>query len=191
MLGLGASFIDPGSAVAPELLRRYTRLLPTAPIWQGLFAGAMMPLRILTDQGGLGRLIAKALLMPDDLHGRPSCDIAYDELVRWITPGRSLKQDVRGMSARSLAVELVPGVTCVFAYGRGETTAVSTKADSARPVTENRVSSSIRTLQDLALVVTSLLQRMDRLEAQNTTVQRSLDLPEPKEGKGRKGQKRN
>lgn len=187
LLGLGASFVDPGSAVAPELLRRYTRLLPTAPIWQGLFAGIITPLRVLTDQAGLGRLIAKALVAPHDLYGRPSCDIAYDELTRWITPGRSIKVDVRGMSARALAVELSPGVTCTFAYNRLETPPSLAKADLAKGTTENRSTSGTRTLQDLELVVMNLQRRIERIETGSIGSQRSLDLAEPKEGKNRKG----
>jgi hypothetical protein len=189
LLGLGASFIDPGSAVAPELLRRYGRQLPVAPIWQGVFAGAMTPLRVMTDQGGLGRLVAKTLLAADDLQGRPSCDIAYEEISRWITPGRSLKLDLRGMSARFVSVELVAGVTCVFAYGRTDTVSSTTPTSRAEPTRSQTDRSRVggRTLQELEIFVLNLQQRIERLEAQETRAQRSLDLPEPKEGKSRKG----
>lgn len=188
LLGLAASFVDPGSAVAPELLRRYAQQLPTAPIWQGLFAGALVPLRVMTDQGGLGRLIAKALLTADDLHGRPSCDIAYDELARWITPGRSLKLDVRGMSARILSVELVAGVTCTFPYNRTDPVATPTRTEVARGAAENRASSSAQhTLQDLDAVVMNLVRRVERLESRSADPQRTLGLAEPKDGKSRRG----
>ncbi len=79
LLGLGASFVDPGAAVLPDLLRKYALRLPLAPIWLGAFAGAWSPIRILTEQQGLGRLIAKAMLAPTDLQTRPLCDIAYEE----------------------------------------------------------------------------------------------------------------
>jgi hypothetical protein len=191
LLGLGASFVDPGATVSPELLRRHARQLPVAPVWQGVFAGAMTPLRVMTDQGGLGRLIAKSLLAPDDLQGRPTCDIAYEELIRWITPGRSLKLDLRGMSARTLTVELVAGVTCVFAYGRLDTVAMSnttSKAEAARtPSAESRSAGSGRTLQDLETVMMNVLRRVERLETQIISRQRSLNLPDPTEGKSRKG----
>lgn len=120
-LGLGASFLDPGAAVLPDLLRRYEQRLPLAPLWLGAFAGALSPIRVLTDQQGLGRLIAKALLAPDDLHNRPNCDIAYEELSRWLPRGKPGQMpDVRGMVARALSVEIWPGVTCAFFRGRIE-----------------------------------------------------------------------
>lgn len=188
LLGLGASFIDPGSAVAPELLRRYGQQLPVAPIWQGVFAGALSPLRVMTDQHGLGRLVAKTLLASDDLEGRPTCDIAYEELVRWITPGRSLKLDMRGMSARVLSVELMTGVTCAFSFGRLEPTLAIAhpKMESTR-TPDQRSRSLGRSVQELDVVVMNLQQRIERLEAQKSSGQRSLDLPEPKEGKPRRG----
>lgn len=191
LLGLGASFIDPGAAVAPELLRRYSRQLPVAPIWQGAFAGAMAPLRVMTDQGGLGRLVAKALLEADDLKTRPSCDIAYDELVRWITPGRSLKLDVRGMSARALSVELVTGVTCMFPYGRSDASSAAPQSSTSRvEVSRSQVDRSRgsgRSLSELDTVVLNLQQRLERLETHGIQTQQSLEFPEPKGGKSPKG----
>ncbi|MBX9943041.1 MAG: hypothetical protein K2Y40_03070 [Reyranella sp.] len=186
LLGMGASFVEPGSAIAPELLRRYGRLLPTAPIWQGVFAGAFSPIKVLTDQAGLGRLIAKALLAADDLHGRPTCDIAYEELIRWITPGRPLKSDLRGMSARALSVELLPGVTCAFAFGRADAShAPIPKADSSRPTEQKRA--AVRTLQEIDSALANVLQRIETLETRG--LQRSLALPEPKDNKTRKRDK--
>jgi hypothetical protein len=189
VLGLGASFIDPGAAVSPELLRRHGRQFPVAPIWQGVFAGALAPLRVMTDQGGLGRLVAKSLLASDDLQGRPSCDIAYDELIRWITPGRSLKLDVRGMSSRVLSVELAPGVTCVFSHGRTEPTAsTAPRNELARTsIGERAKVGSSRTLYELDIVVTDLQQRIGRLEGRDASAQHSLDLPDPKDSRNRKG----
>jgi hypothetical protein len=189
LLGLGASFIDPGSAVAPELLRRYGRQLPVGPIWQGVFAGAMMPLKVMTDQGGLGRLVAKTLLAADDLQGRPTCDVAYEEITRWITPGRSLKLDLRGMSARALSVELTAGVTCVFAHGRADMISSSAPTSRAEPTRSQTDRSKVsgRSLQELDFTVLNLQQRIERLEARETSTQRSFDLPEPKAGKSRKG----
>lgn len=189
LLGLGASFIDPGAAVSPELLRRYARQLPVAPVWLGAFAGAMLPLKVLTDQGGLGRLISKALLASADLAGRPSADIAYDELVRWITPGRPLKLDVRGMSPRSLAVELVPGVTCAFAYGRADGSANVSRNETARPSASSvrTTPSGTRTLEEMDRLLTALQERVERLEGGAGSVQPTLGLPDPKDSKTRKG----
>jgi hypothetical protein len=189
LLGLGASFIDPGAAVSPELLRRHARQFPVAPIWQGVFAGALAPLRVMTDQGGLGRLIAKSLLASDDLHGRPSCDIAYEELTRWITPGRSLKLDVRGMSSRVLSVELVPGVTCVFSYGRADSTvSVASRNEPPRSsISERAKVGSGRGLYELDVVVADLQQRVERLEGRDPNVQQSLDLADPRDSRHRKG----
>lgn len=175
LLGLGASFIDPGSVISAELLRRYTQRLPVASIWQGVFAGAMAPLRVMTDQGGLGRLVSKSLLAPSDLRARPTGDVAYEELTRWITPGRSLKLDIRGMSARALAVELVTGVTCTFAYGRSETTTTSPNADKDR-FPGDKPRSSARPTNSLEILVASLQKRIERLEAREDSDQGRLDL---------------
>jgi hypothetical protein len=188
LLGLGASFVDPGAAVSPELLRRHGRQLPIAPIWQGVFAGALAPLRVMTDQGSLGRLVAKSLLATDDLEGRPSCDIAYEELVRWITPGRPLKLDVRGMSARVLTVELVPGVTCAFANGRSESVASSAaRTEPTRAAMPERANTSrSRSVYELELAMTALEHRIERLEGRHKDAQPSLDLGEPRESRNRK-----
>ncbi|TKD48369.1 MAG: hypothetical protein E5W98_01250 [Mesorhizobium sp.] len=188
LLGLGASFVDPGVSVAPELLRRHARTLPLAPIWQGAFAGAMTPLRVMSDQGGLGRLVAKGLLAAHDLEGRPSCDIAYEELSRWITPGRSLKLDVRGTSARVLSVELMLGVTSAFPYGRNDS--VLPASGNSRAESTRNQSDKVRggrSLQDLDVALQNLLHRIERLEEQGGDFQRSLSLPEPKENRSRKG----
>ncbi len=189
LLGLGASFVDPGAAVSPELLRRHGGQLPVAPVWQGVFAGALAPLRVMTDQGGLGRLVAKSLLANDDLQGRPSCDIAYEELIRWITPGRPLKLDVRGMSARVLSVELVPGVTCVLPYGRTDS---ATSTASRRELTDTSSADrtkpgSGRSLNEIDVLVTNLQQRIERLEWRDANAQPSLDLPDSKDSRVRRG----
>lgn len=187
ILGLGASFIEPGSAISAELLRRYTPKLPVAAIWQGVFAGAMTPLRVMTDQGGLGRLVSKGLLAASDLKDRPTCDVAYEELIRWITPGRSLKMDIRGMSARALAVELVTGVTCTFPYGRSESASSVAQAERDRfpgdkPRAGTKVGNALETL------VLSLQKRVERLEARENGDQGHLDLG-PKEPTARKAPK--
>lgn len=132
LLGLGACIVDPGASVAPELLRRYAGRFPTAAVWQGAYAGALAHLRVLTDQGGLGRLINKSLLSPHDFGGRPSCDTAFEQLVRWLSPNRPQRLNVRGMSARALLVEVMLGFTCMFALGKSEATGA--RSDSGRTV---------------------------------------------------------
>lgn len=186
LVGLGASFIDPGSAVAPELLRRHAKQVPIAPIWQGVFAGAMMPFRTMTDQGGLGRIVAKELLALDDLQGRPSSDIAYEELIRWIKPGRVQKLDLRAMSARTLSVEIMTGVTCMFSYSRTDVASTSsTRVEPARSHID-RSRGGGRTLQDLDNIVMNLQSRIDNLEKQITNPQHNLDIIGAKEGRSRK-----
>jgi hypothetical protein len=191
LLGMGASFIDPGSSVAPELLRRHAKQFPLSPIWQGVFAGALVPFRVLTDQGGLGRLISKSLLANDDLDGRPMCDIGFDELVRWVTPGRSLKLDVRGLSASALNVELMPGVTCSFPTPRPTVSAsTSTSTSTSTSKVESRYESDRARNSagaEFESALRSLQQRVSRLEEQNLSNQQSFDLPEVKENRSRKG----
>ena len=80
LVGFAASLIDPGMAILPELLRKYSARFPLAPLWLGAFAGCWSSNRAFTDHGGLGRLIGKALLSESDLNEKPQCDISYDEI---------------------------------------------------------------------------------------------------------------
>lgn len=118
LLGLGASLVDPGVSVMPDLLRRTADRFPTAPVWAGAIAGAWSPVRVLSDFGGLGRLIARELLARSDLFTKPGCDIAYDELIRWLPGMNRARVSIRGMVARTLTVELAPGVSTPFALAR-------------------------------------------------------------------------
>lgn len=190
LLGLGASFVDPGASVLPELLRRHSQKLPMAPIWLGLFAGAWAPLRVFTDHQGLGRLVSKSLLSPTDIETRPACDIAYEELSRWLAPGKSSQRiDVRGMSARTISVEILPGVTCAFAHSRPESAAPATTQQRVEPPRfnyDNR-NRAPRSAVDVEGLLQSIVQRLERLEQRSDTVQQSLDLPEPKDTKTRRG----
>jgi hypothetical protein len=118
LLGFSASLVDIGAPVLPELLRRYSSKFPAAAVWQGAFAGLWSPIRVLSDFKGLGRYIAKNIKESSDLFSKPRCDIAFEELDRWI--GNSMPQQipVRGAAARTLNVELVPGVTCPIPLSR-------------------------------------------------------------------------
>ena len=183
ILGLGASFVDPGAAVMPDLLRRHAARQPLAPVWLGAFAGAWAPSRVLNDQQGLGRLIAKALLASSDFEAKPAADIAFDELIRWLSPHRAVQRvDVRGMTARTLSVELMPGVTSSFAMGRAEQPSVhlTTRPEPARePTVSVARHRSEPTLQDVWEGLVSLTQRVASLERQKQDVQPKLDLAPP------------
>jgi len=120
ILGFGASLIDPGAAVLPDLLRRYSSTFPMAQLWAGAFAGAWSPFRVLTEFQGLGRIITKELMRDSDVFAKPHGDIGYDELTRWIGSSAGGKVPVRGMVARTLNVEILPGVTAPFPVGRPE-----------------------------------------------------------------------
>lgn len=193
ILGIGASFIDPGASVAGDLLRRYTKHFPLAAIWQGAFAGALNPMRVMTDHVGLGRVISKSLLANDDLDGRPSSDIAFDEVIRWVTPGRSLKLDVRSLSASAITVELVAGVTCSFPLSRAGVSSAASSTVSSSSASAVAASGSLRTdyrqdsdrsrygFAEVDAAIRSLQQRVAKLEAQSSASQSSLDLPQPKE----------
>jgi hypothetical protein len=62
--------------------------------------------------------------LESDLVEKPQCDIAYDEISRWLNGVTASKLPLRGMAARSLSVEIYLGVTCPFAVGRIETSKV-------------------------------------------------------------------
>lgn len=118
IIGFCASLVDPGVVLMPELLRQYASEFPTCTIWAGTFAGLWSPIRALSEFGGLGRLVSKALLKRADLLEKPSADIAFEELDRWLTGADRGRVSVRGMVLRSLAIEIVPGVVCPFPSGR-------------------------------------------------------------------------
>lgn len=192
LLGLGASFVDPGAAVMPDLLRRYSSRHPLSPVWLGAFAGAWAPSRVLNDQQGLGRIIAKALLGSSDLEAKPSADISFDELIRWLGPGRNgHRVEVRGMAARTISVELLPGVSASFAQNRADAALAQTPARrefvreerTTAPISKPR--SDMR-LEDVWEGLMTLTQRVERLERNGAQTQNTLDLPDPAPTKGKR-----
>jgi hypothetical protein len=110
MMGFGASLVDPGTPVLPELLKRYSQAAPAAAMWAGAFAGMWFPVRALSEHGGLGRLIGKSLLSQSDLFTKPSADVSFDELSRWTAGNFSVGVPLRGLFMRTWSVELIPGV---------------------------------------------------------------------------------
>jgi hypothetical protein len=179
LLGFAASLVEPGAAILPELLRKYSAASPLSPIWLGAFAGAWSGAKVLSDQQGLGRLIAKSLLMPVDLTSRPTSDVSYDELARWIGPGASSKLSIRGMASRSLNVELMVGVSSSFPIGRPDV--VSTReVTREQPKVPKIIPAPGPTLQDIGEIVARLERRLERLESASSkeadNAQQKLDL---------------
>lgn len=163
LLGFGASLIDPGAAVLPELLRKYLGAFPLAPIWLGVFAGAWSPIRVLTDQQGLGRIIAKSILADSDLQSKPSCDIAFEEISRWLgSDPAAAKISLRGMAARSINIELIHGVTCPFAIGRLESYRSETHSAAAPARTETQENSKPRATATVNPQITAVLDLLAR-----------------------------
>lgn len=177
LVGFAASLVEPGTAILPELLRKFSGRFPVAPLWMGAFAGAISPIRVLSEQQGLGRLVSKSLLAESDLRTRPSSDIAYDELSRWLgAPGKPQKITVRGMAARSVSVELMLGVTCSFPLGRQEP--VSTSRPEAID-TRARGGTTPVTSGEFTAALTGLLRRLEKLEDAvklQSAVEPQLDL---------------
>jgi hypothetical protein len=173
LLGFAASLIEPGVGVLPELLKKYSPRYPLAPLWLGSFAGCWSSNRALTDHSGLGRLIAKALLVESDLNQKPQCDISYDEISRWLNGITASKLPLRGMASRLLSIEIHLGVTCAFALGRPEHTRVDTAATLRRDdsgstyVESQRVRPTPPNTQQIAFLARSLdviTRRVDELE---------------------------
>jgi hypothetical protein len=184
LLGFGASLIDPGAAVLPELLRKYLGTFPLAPIWLGAFAGAWSPIRVLTDHQGLGRIIAKSILADSDLQSKPSCDIAFEEISRWLgSDTNTAKISLRGMAARSINIELLHGVTCPFAVGRLE----SYRSESSSIPAPNRSEAQDATRPKATTVGTSpqvlntlelLTKRIEVVEKAITRIREDMNAPE-------------
>jgi hypothetical protein len=128
----------------------------------------------LTDHGGLGRLIAKALLVESDLDEKPQCDISYDEISRWLNGVTASKLPLRGMAARSLSIEIYLGITCPFAVGRTESaradasSAASRRDDPAAALAENQrgriAASNVQQVAFLARSLDAITKRVDNLE---------------------------
>ena len=88
------------------------------------------------------------------------------------------------MSARILLVEITPGVTCSFAFGRVElvTQSVSSpRAEPQRDATPEQRNRSYgpRSPSELDALVGNLLRRVDRLEQITAAAQPLLDLDDP------------
>jgi hypothetical protein len=197
LLGFGASLIDPGASVLPELLRKYLGTFPLAPIWLGVFAGVWAPIRVFSDHSGLGRIVAKSILAESDLRSKPSCDIAFEEVSRWLGPNSTLANfSIRGMAARSINVELVYGVTSPFAIGRVEQHRVEASSSSAvtrdaqeaarlrqpPPATQNsqttaKFESLARRIEQVEKTVTQIQQVMSSLSAGPTQPDLLGDTP--------------
>jgi hypothetical protein len=168
-LGFAASLIEPGVAVFPELLKKYADF-PLAALWLGAFAGAWSPAKVLADHQGLGRLISKAILAELDLEGRPRCDIAYDELTRWLGGAQSPRVGLRGMTAWAANVEILPGVTCPFALDRVESATTETTSypssasgGSQQSRTSGGTASSHQSVISAA-AAEDMMRRLSRLE---------------------------
>lgn len=180
IIGFCASLIDPGAVLMPELLRQYAGEFPASTIWAGTFAGLWSPIRALSEFNGLGRLVSKSLLKRADLLEKPSADIAFEELDRWLAGADRGRVSVRGMVLRSLAIEIVPGVVCPFPSGRIAEPAIdernANRSTVARqrsldlrtsaeetPRSNDRGSNSVN-VSDLAEALLSLQSRIEQLE---------------------------
>jgi len=194
LLGFGASLVDPGVAALPDLLRRHTDRMPMAPLWLGAFAGAWSPSKVLNDNQGLGRLILKSLEGRTDLNDRPTADIAYDELARWLGAPGSKRPAIRAMSSRNLNVEIIAGVVAP----------VSLVADSQDTVAAPRAVATVARQYGYARqaprddspsdrVMREVLRRLDDLEAAMTgqgSMLSAMEAPQPQpKGGGRRGAK--
>ncbi|MGA8078120.1 MAG: hypothetical protein WB868_12110 [Xanthobacteraceae bacterium] len=169
LLGFGASLVDPGASVLPDLLRKFSGEFPLAPIWLGVFSGIWSPTRVLTDHRGLGRLIARSIVGESDLLSKPTCDVAFEEISRWLgADSNASKISLRGMAARTLNVELIPGVNCPFGIGRLESARFDTSA--GQPTARVEGSENIRarpsaTSGQASGAFGSFSRRIERLEA--------------------------
>lgn len=182
ILGFGASLVEPGVAALPDLLKRYTDRMPMAPLWLGAFAGAWAPGKVINDNQGLGRLILKALEASPDLAERPVADIAYDELSRWLGPAGARRPTIRAMSARTLNIEIIPGVIAPFSVANE----AQVEPVPSRPATERRSTASEPPRNDMNTIMRSLENlagRLARLEAgasgESGTLP-GLDVPDTK-----------
>jgi hypothetical protein len=168
-LGLAASLIDPGAAVLPDLLRKYVNLFPMAPLWLGAFAGCWSPARVLSDHQGLGRLISRELLVQSDLEEKPHCDIAYDEIHRWMNGVTASRLPIRGMAARAINIEISLGVNCTFASGKQEQARIEAAASSASAsaqaeIQRNRSSQGASQIPFLSRSMEELRKRVDQID---------------------------
>ncbi len=177
VLGFSASLVDPGVAILPDLLKRYSGNAPLAPIWTGAFAGMWSPMRVLSENFGLGRLIVKELTKPSDLYSKPSADISYEELIKWIGSNGESRPRIRGLSLNYINVEVVEGVTIPVSYGsehgRSDSRNTTSSASEQRTLDFKKTEeSSVRQAIDSSsrrvnpqLSMDDILKRVENLEA--------------------------
>lgn len=179
ILGFGASLVDVGAVVLPDLLRRYSSHFPLAPIWAGVFAGAWSPKRTLSDFNGLGRIIYKELHRTPDVFSTPKADVSFPELTRWLGP-KTTSIPVRGLFARTLNVELIDGVHAAFPTIRHERSKTNTTAEQPtldlgdngrkpnRPPQAISLSSLQAQLDELRTAMDSFSNEMEELRKSNS-----------------------
>lgn len=155
----------------PDLLRKYLGQFPLSPIWLGVFAGVRSPIRVLTDQQGLGRIVAKSLLADPDFEFKPSCDIAFEEISRWLgSDTNANKVSLRGMASRTLNIELFHGVTCPFAVGRlegarGEGLSATTQSKGEpHEGVRTRLTATVSSSANVLASIEALARRVEVLE---------------------------
>lgn len=185
IIGFCASLIDPGAVVMPELLRQYIGEFPASTVWAGTFAGLWSPIRALSEFNGLGRLISKSLLKQADLLEKPSADIAFEELDRWLAGADRGRVSVRGMVLRSLAIEIVPGVVCPFPSGRIAEPAIDERnasrtagarqrsldlrtsaEETSRPNDRGSNSTNVTDLAEALLLLQARIEKLERADAE-------------------------
>lgn len=178
ILGFAASLIDPGAVALPDLLRRYSGTFPIAAIWAGAFAGVWSARRVLSDFGGLGRIVSKELLRTNDLFSPPSSDISFDELSRWLGPSSNDRFPVRGMVSRIINVELLPGAPAAFSISRAE----SLRKDSVSTVRQRQLDLDApkRTERPQSLSLANVSRRLEELYSRIIDLEDKVDSPPQK-----------
>lgn len=110
-IGYLASRINPGTLAHAGLVATVLKRYPAAMLWYGACAGLAESTTVTSEFGGVGRRVLRELMTPEEVLGRPRCDVSASELEILLAGERA--DDFAVWSPSQLSVELAPGVSTV------------------------------------------------------------------------------
>jgi hypothetical protein len=140
------------------LLVEVNRVIPTAIMWYGLFAGLRGNEATYLYAGAVGRRVMRELTRFGSWTDPPTCDIAAGELAVLITNSRSLPDWLRG-NGPYLDVEIAPGVACPLRCSDSGRDAM----DGAKPVPQPELRRLYDRLSDISARVGEVQRELSRM----------------------------
>lgn len=143
--GFLATQVAPGSLEHLDIV--LSRGGPEAAFWYVLFAALQNPHSILNGFGGLGRRVTRDVRDCETLYRSPRADIALDELKMLARLNVDELASKIGHSSE-IEVELLPGVSATFRFGRSGAPKIASSEKQASPWT-GKLASDLRQISHL------------------------------------------